>query len=225
MALIKCKKCGKEIKGQSKYCVNCGSPIVKNKRKTNNKNIFDILNDKESKTPLIIMMISIFIIMFFLIFTFTFNNILISLIVVIVYGFAVYMTYNKLFNQQERQDKKKASYIMLSVVFIPLFISIILTTTITEWSYNNFLSSYSDMEYYLLELNVFGKCHYYYSNLDKDIDESTNNCSWEKDGRTYTFYLKEDGESNSFECVLTNGKLKCPLQYSYPRNYIYLEKQ
>lgn len=40
MALIKCKKCGKEISDKAKVCVNCGCPIasnnIKNKKKYNN---------------------------------------------------------------------------------------------------------------------------------------------------------------------------------------------
>lgn len=214
MALIKCKECGKEISDKATACIHCGCLI-----EINGKN--NIKADKNKSVIYILMSIVIMIIIFLFILETTYDNFFISIIVSVLY-FLLNMYLIK--NFQKKDLLEKYFYILLLTIFFPLIIATIIMNSSIDWNWNNF--STAGGESYRLSLNIFGNCYYHYSNLDKDIDVSVSKCNYEKNGTKYTFYIiEEDSKKNSFDCELTNGKLKCPLRYTYPTKYIYLEKE
>lgn len=224
MALIKCNECGKEISDKAKVCVNCGCPITIEKKKKEKENI-KLYNNKNFSYIIISLFVAI--IIFLLVLETTFDNFFVSLIVSILY----FLLNIYLIKKFQKKDKitKKYIYTRLAVIFVPLIIVIFIMNLSESWKYNNFSSAYDsneDFVFYSLNLNVFGNCYYYYNNSDKDTTIYSSKCNYEKSGIRYTFYVSYQGnDKTSFDCELTNGKLKCPLRYTYPLKYVYLEKQ
>lgn len=239
MALIKCSECGKEISDKATNCIHCGCPInvienketkklekEKKKNQNDNKKVGNNkLDDKVLNIIDIVSSILLAVIMFFFITEITFDNFIVAIIVALIYGVAIFVVYKLMRNKFDKIKRTYKIISLLGITVVPLVIAIILINSTEGWSYFNY-SSYGDTQSYYLDLNVFGKCYYAYSNLDKDIDKTSRECSWEKSNDKYTFYITETGsyEEYSFDCKLEDGKLKCPLQYSYPRSYIYLKR-
>ena len=62
--------------------------------------------------------------------------------------------------------------------------------------------------------------------LGKDIRKYSSSCKYEKNGTTYTFWItdEETKKESSFDCNLVDGKLRCPLENRYHKEYINLNK-
>lgn len=204
-----------------------GFLVLKKKKETTqeNKKVNNKIDDKGLKIIDIVSSILLAVVMFFFITELTFDNFIVAVIVALIYGVAIFVVYRLIRNKFDTIKRAYKIISLLGISVVPLAIAIILINSTEGWSYFNY-SSYGDTQSYYLNLNVFGKCYYSYSNLDKDIDKTSSECSWEKSSDKYTFYITETGtyEEYSFDCELEDGKLKCPLQYSYPRSYIYLKR-
>lgn len=174
----------------------------------------------------IIISLLVAIIIFLLVLETTFDNFFVSIIVSILY-FLLNIYLIKRFQKKDKITHKNI-YTILAVIFVPLIIVIFIMNLSESWNYNNYSSAYDLNENfvsYSLDLNVFGNCYYYYDNLDEDVTIHSSRCNYKKSDTRYTFYVSyEDNDKTSFDCELTDGKLKCPLQYSYPRSYIYLKR-
>ena len=234
MALIKCPECKKQISDKAKQCIHCGCPI-ENKIKyyceecgteiletdkvcsncgCPNSNTSSNKVEKQTKNK-------------FLIKSFSFS-ITIATITTFIYFGALVFIYIYLKNNKENLNRKKTIAVIRGA-FIPVIIAIILPFTKTEWTYDNInyaIERDKDIEFYYLYTNFLGGCEYSYSNLGKDIRKYSSSCKYEKNGTTYTFWItdEETKKESSFDCNLVDGKLRCPLENRYPKEYINLKK-
>ena len=226
-----CDECGKEVFNNEMVCSNCGCPInnkkVDLKQNTFNKDKLFKLDDKSLLLVAIFSLLIMMIVFFMLIKSFSFS-ITIATITTIIYFGALVFIYIYLKNNKENLNRKKTIAVIRGA-FIPVIIAIILPFTKTEWTYDNInyaIERDKDIEFYYLYTNFLGGCEYSYSNLGKDISKYSSSCKYEKNGTTYTFWITYEGtkKESSFDCNLVDGKLRCPLENRYPKEYINLKK-
>lgn len=88
-------------------------------------------------------------------------------------------------NSIKEKNKKTNVIICVSIIIILLLIAFIFCRETTMGRWNSSLTIYES-----ITLQSFGKCYYYYHNLDDDSkNELDNNCSWSKKGSAYTITI------------------------------------
>jgi len=228
MALIKCEECGKEFSDKANACPNCACPVDYNKKNKNqpkqkSKNKFCIIY-------YIVLVISIII---FTSLVFYFSSLLLLKNVIVFIISSLYLLLISIFNIIIGKKIKvwKKLVILGVIMLIPLIVLILLSNKSTVWHYD--YTKNNSSEGVGLKMTVVGKCDFYYNYFyylgDKSVTEHTNSkdCSWEKNGNKYTFFIVYQNSENidSFDCDYIDGTLKCPIAATpYSGRYITLKR-
>lgn len=167
MALIKCKECNKDISDKATVCVHCGCPI-KNETKYYCDECGKVITKKNKVCP---------------------NC-----------GCPTNSNKNNRTENNNNLVKEKLSKYINNIrekskkTLILTFVSIIILVLLMIFIFTKETSMYrmsSNLEIYeSITLQSFGKCYYFYHNLDDESkSESDSNCTWNKSGSSYTINI------------------------------------